>query len=120
MIAEDYALLADFITTHSAGRAIIVAGDTNLHTQPGHVMAPVHGPIWTTFLAETGLADVCDAVACEQPGSIDKVAYRHGGGVTLEPLERRWEDDIFVDGSGDDLSDHPPVAVDWRWTLWAA
>jgi hypothetical protein len=120
MIAEDFALLADFVVSHSAGRAVIVAGDTNLHTEPGHVMAPVHTPIWNDFLAETGLTDVCVVVTCEAPGSIDKVAFAAGGGVTLEPLERRWEDDVFVDGDGADLSDHPPVAVDWRWTLWAA
>jgi hypothetical protein len=117
MIAEDFALLADFMADHSEGRAVIVAGDTNLHLEPGHSMTPVHAPIWNEFLAAGGLTDVCAVVPCQSPGSIDKVAFRSGGGLTLEPLERRWEDEIFVDGSGDDLSDHPPVAVDWHWTF---
>lgn len=120
MIAEDFALLSDFMSTHSAGRAVIVAGDTNLHLEPGHSMTPIHRPIWQNFLAEQGLTDVCAVVTCESSGSIDKVAFHAGGGVTLQPLERRWEDEIFVDGSGDDLSDHPPVAVDWHWVKWGA
>jgi hypothetical protein len=120
MIAEDFELLAEFIATRSARRAVIVAGDTNLHTEVGHVMAPVHTPIWDAFLADTGLTDVCDVITCDHPGAIDKVAYRYGGPVTLDPIDQRWEDDIFVDGSGQDLSDHPAVAVDWHWTLWGA
>jgi hypothetical protein len=118
MIAEDYVLLADFMATHSEGRAVIVAGDTNLHLEPGHPLTPTHRPIWEAFLADQGLTDVCTAVTCQSPGAIDKAAFRGGGGVTLQPTERRWEDEIFVDGDGDDLSDHPPVATEWRWTLW--
>lgn len=118
MIAEDFALLAGYINSHSQGRPVIVAGDTNLHTQPGHAMQPIHGPIWDRFVDDVGLVDVCVVVACEQPGSIDKVAWRDGAGVTLAVHERRWEDEIFVDGAGEDLSDHPPVAVDFSWTRW--
>lgn len=118
MIAEDFELLADHINTHSRNRPVIVAGDTNLHTQPGHVMQPAHGPIWQKFVTDAGMIDVCTIVTCEQPGSIDKVAWRNGGNITLGVTERRWEDDIFVDGSGNDLSDHPPVAVEFIWTRW--
>jgi hypothetical protein len=118
MIAEDYELLAAAIEANSAGRPVIVAGDTNLHTEPGHVMEPVHGPIWAQFVAEVGLIDVCTATTCEAPGSIDKVAWRNGGNVLLAVEERRWEDDIFVDAQGDDLSDHPPVAVEFGWSRW--
>lgn len=118
MLAEDFALLADHINQHSVGRPVIVAGDTNLHTEAGHVMQPVHGPIWDAFVAEVGLIDVCTVTACHQPGSIDKVAWRNGGNVTLAVNERRWETDVFVDGSGQDLSDHPPVAVDFTWSRW--
>jgi hypothetical protein len=113
---EDYEQLAAFITRHSPGRAVMLAGDTNLHLEPGHDQEATDRPIWEGFLAANELADVCDTLECVEPGSIDKVAWRDGGGVTLEPLEYRWEDDLFVDPAGDDLSDHPPVAVDWRWT----
>lgn len=112
--AEDFQDLAAFIAEHSAGRAVIVAGDTNLHSAD-HEDAAVDGPVWATFIEATGLTDVCDVVECEEPGSIDKVAFRNDGGVELTPLERRWEDDRFVGPEGEDLSDHPPVAVDWSW-----
>lgn len=118
MIAENFTLLADYINAHSADRAVIVAGDTNLHTAPGHVMEPIHGPIWARFVQEVGLIDVCVVIECHQPGSIDKVGWRNGSDVILAVHERRWETDIFVDSAGRPLSDHPPVAVDFGWTLW--
>jgi hypothetical protein len=118
MLAEDFELLARYIDEHSGSRAVIVAGDTNLHTEPGHVMEPAHGPIWRKFLEDTGMIDVCLVVECHQGGAIDKVAWRNGSGVTLAVQERRWESSTFVDGSGRALSDHPPVAVEFRWTLW--
>jgi hypothetical protein len=112
---ENYEQLAAFVQEHSDGRAVIIAGDTNLHLEEGHDQQASDTPVWEGFLAATGLTDVCAVVECDPEGTIDKVAFRDGGGVTLEPLERRWEDEIFVDEAGDDLSDHPPVAVDWRW-----
>lgn len=118
MIAEDFDLLADVINERSHDRPVILGGDTNLHTAPGHVMAPVHTPIWNTFLAATGLADVCSYVSCVDPGSLDKVAFRGAGSVTLHPVSRSFEDDVFVDGSGQDLSDHLPVSVQWHWARW--
>lgn len=118
MIAEDFDRLAAYIDEHSDGRPIIVAGDTNLHTEPGHVMEPVHGPIWDEFVADVGLIDVCTVTPCVSPGSIDKVGWRNGGDVILAVEERQWETDVFVDGNGDDLSDHPPVAVEFTWSRW--
>jgi hypothetical protein len=114
---ENFDQLAAFITEHSEGRAVIVGGDTNLHLEPGHDQQAGDTPIWEGFLEATGLTDTCAVVECPEPGTIDKVAWRDGGGVTLEPLEFRWEDERFIDAdTGDDLSDHPPVAVEWRWT----
>jgi hypothetical protein len=116
MRAENYLDLADHIAQRSEGRAVIVAGDMNLHLEPDHRRVDTDTPVWEQFLADTGLADVCDEIECEVPGSIDKVAWRDGGGVAFEPLERRWETDRFADDAGEDLSDHPPVAVDWFWS----
>ncbi len=118
MIAENFELLADYINAHSVGVPVIVAGDTNLHTAPGHVMEPIHGPIWDGFRAATGLIDVCDITACQSPVSIDKIAWRNGGNVMLAIQERRWETGIFVDPGGRALSDHPPVAAEFKWVRW--
>lgn len=120
MLAENYALLADYINANSVGRPVIVAGDTNLHTAPGHVMEPVHGPIWSRFVADVGLIDVCIVLTCPKPGSIDKVGWRNGGGITLAAEAYAEPTDVFVDAQGRALSDHPPVAVTFAWAKWRA
>lgn len=113
--AEQFTDLAAFIEQHSAGRAVLLGGDTNLHLEPDHEDRAIDTPVWEGFLAETGLTDVCEVVDCPVPGSIDKVAWLDGGGVTLTPTAFRHEEH-FVDDAGADLSDHPAVAVDWEWT----
>ena len=117
--ADDYAQLAAYVQTHSAGRAVILAGDTNLHTDGTHPDASgtADRDIWEAFQAATGLSDVCDVVACGADGDeIDKVAFRSGGGVTLVPTSHRFERDVFVRGDGAPLSDHDALAVDFQWT----
>ena len=102
--------LVELINTYSAGRAVIVGGDFNLHTD--------EEPDSTQFqrlLAETGLSDVCATLSCPQPGRIDKFLFRSGGGVTLAPLSWRFETDVFVDPMGEPLSDHDALAVRFAW-----
>ena len=84
---EDYAQLAAFITEHSAGRAVIIGGDTNLHTDPTHPDAEGDADtiIWQDFLATTGLTDACAATGCPDTGSIDKIAYRDGARRAARP-----------------------------------
>jgi hypothetical protein len=113
----DYQQLAAFINERSAGRAIILGGDTNLHTDLEH---PDGGDgadieIWDRFLEATGLVDACAATDCDRPGAIDKMAFRSGGGVTLDAISHRFADDVFVDEAGEDLSDHPALEVVLRW-----
>lgn len=109
--------LAAYIETESAGHAIILGGDTNLHTN-----ADSDDPddredaaVWADFLERTGLADVCDALGCAEPGRIDKFAFRNEGGIELEPLSWQFQPQ-FVDGAGEPLSDHEALAVRWRWS----
>ncbi len=99
--------LAAWIEEHSKGRAVILGGDTNLHTKTGSAEAGT----WEAFLVRTGLRDVRAGDAC-----IDKFAYRDGNGVELEPLDSAFEGGKFVDAKGAPLSDHDPLAVKWRWT----
>lgn len=116
----DYEQLAAFIEQHSAGKAILLAGDTNLHTDaepdPDHPEGEGDPVIWERFLERTGLTDVCEPLACEDADKIDKAAFRSNDDVTLEPLSREWETDVFVRDDGEDLSDHPPLAVRFRWS----
>lgn len=103
--------LRDAMNTISAGRAVIVGGDFNLHTD-----AEPDKSQYERLLAEAGLQDVCAALSCPSPGRIDKFAFRSGGGVTIAPLSWRFETDVFVDGAGDPLSDHDALAVRFAWT----
>lgn len=104
--------LAAWMEEHSAGRAVILGGDTNLHTHPGSDDAK----IWSAFLARTGLADVCDALDSADRARIDKFAFRSGAGVELRPLSEAFEVEKFRDPEGRPLSDHDALAVKWRWT----
>jgi hypothetical protein len=110
---DDYVQLADHIVAHSSGRAVIVGGDTNLHTTSGN---PADRAIWSTFLSRTGLTDACTALSCADTGSIDKIGFRSGGGVTLSVTSHDFPRARFRDAEGVDLSDHPPLVVGFHWT----
>jgi hypothetical protein len=110
--------LAAYIGEHSAGRPIVLAGDTNLHTEPesDDPRRRDEAALWRSFLERTGLLDVCDALKCAEPGRIDKFAFKDGDGVELEPLSWVFEVEKFMDADGEPLSDHDALAVRWRWT----
>jgi hypothetical protein len=111
--AEDFEVLAAYITANSAGRAVLVGGDYNLHTDRA-----LDRSIFDEFLAETGLTDVCAVVDCgADADEIDKFVFRSGGGVTLQPLTHTFERDRFVRASdGGPLSDHDALSVTWQWS----
>jgi endonuclease/exonuclease/phosphatase family metal-dependent hydrolase len=104
--------LVGFMETHSAGRAVIIGGDFNLHTdeEPDATQ-------YQRLLGEAGLVDVCAALACPEPGRIDKFAFRSAGGVTLTPLLWRFETDVFVREDLEPLSDHDALAVRFGWEI---
>jgi hypothetical protein len=114
---EDFELLADYIDEHSAGHAVIIGGDTNLHTNSDHPDGSdgADDEIWARFLERTGLTDACQALACAETDAIDKIALRSGGGVTLTPTSHDFPRDRFTAPDGDDLSDHPPLVVTLEW-----
>lgn len=104
--------LATFINAYSAGRAVIVGGDFNLHTN--------NEPDATQFqrlLADATLTDACALLGCPDPGRIDKVLVRSSAQVTLTPTSWSLPTADFLDGNGDPLSDHEPVAVRIDWTV---
>jgi hypothetical protein len=110
--AEDYATLATFMTTYSAGRAVIVGGDFNLHTD-----RPVDAQVFDTFLQANDLVDVCAVVDCGADAhEIDKFVFRNGGGVDLAPLDHTFEREKFQRADAMPLSDHDALAVTFEWT----
>ena len=107
--------LAAWIEERSAGHAVILGGDTNLHTEAdaGH---PEDAQVWRAFLERTGLRDVWEALGTRDHARIDKFAFRSGGGVELMPLSGKYEAEKFRDAAGGALSDHEALAVRWRWS----
>ena len=72
--------LAKFLDTRSPRRAVIVACDTNMNEQDL--------PQLEQLLLTTGLKDSCQELNCPEPDRIDRIFYRNGAAVRLEPL--RW------------------------------
>lgn len=112
--AAGFQQLATFINEYSAGRAVILGGDTNLHTDPGDPDEAV----WDDFQAAADMLDVCAVVDCGADStSIDKFAFRSSEHLTIEPLSHRFEREKFVRSSDKaPLSDHDALAVRFRWT----
>jgi hypothetical protein len=113
---RDFEELADFIAARGTERAIVLGGDTNLHTDLVHPdgAGGADIEIWARFLEATGLTDVCTELSCDEPGSIDKFAYRSSSTVSLQATSIDFPRERFsVDG--EDLSDHPPVVATFDW-----
>jgi hypothetical protein len=118
---KDFEQLAAYVNEHSNGHAVILGGDTNLHTDPpgdGAHEDSANGEdlqIWNDFLQATGLTDSCKATNCDGPGRIDKIAFRSDGGIELTPRSHEFQTDVFVDDQGEDLSDHQALEVVFDW-----
>jgi hypothetical protein len=100
----------DAIASHSPEQALIVAGDTNLHSDKAYDSVPLEN-----LLSKVGLTDACRDLECGDE-RIDRVMFRNSPSLTLTPLE--WSiPPEFVDAEGNDLSDHEPVAVRFHWAV---
>lgn len=98
--------LVSAIRERSAGRAVLLAGDTNIPQQQRALL---------TQLGEgLGLVDVCVALRCPDTRRIDRVFYRSSASLGFTP--RKWSlDSRFVDYRQRPLSDHLAVAVEIAW-----
>ncbi|MFW5875543.1 MAG: endonuclease/exonuclease/phosphatase family protein [Myxococcota bacterium] len=99
------------IRLRSVGRAVILAGDTNMWEKDEPVLA--------RLMEKTGLRDACRELGCAEPWRIDRVLYRPSAEVELEPTAW-YVDREFVDADGEALSDHLAVGVDFDWRLESA
>ncbi len=110
--------LAAHITEKSAGRAVLVGGDTNLKIADDRSERAADAEVWTAFQAATAITDVCLAIDCgDDDAVIDKFAFRSSDAVTLTPVTHRFERDVFQDASNEPLSDHDALTVRFDWTL---
>jgi hypothetical protein len=104
-----FAQFIEFVNAYSGDdRAIIFAGDTNLHRSD-----PEDGPLIELVMESLGLLDAAQELEGTQE-SIDRFFYRSDSRVTLEPTSWRFGDE-FIDSGGQDLSDHWAVHVGFRW-----
>ena len=99
--------LLETIALRSDGRALIVAGDTNMDEEDE--------ADFVTLLEGAGLVDACRELGCGEEYRIDRIMLRSSDAVELVPTV--WlVDDAFVDGNGDALSDHEAVVVELEWS----
>jgi len=128
--ADNLRQLAAYILAESAGNAVIVMGDTNARytrvadTMQTFVATAGLTDVWVQ-LARAGVAPVQNDVslidATNPSGSgnevVDKVLYRSSRAVQLTPVSYTVDNKIFVDASGNPLSDHDPVIVPFNYAL---
>ncbi|CAM03505.1 endonuclease [Saccharopolyspora erythraea] len=120
--------VSDHMAEHSAGRAVVVMGDTNSrYTSSGDIVRE--------FAQRNGLEDVwvrlvrggvppavgepapgCDDETADQCEVVDKIFYRGGAGVSLDATSYRNERSGFRTQSGAPLSDHDPLSAGFRWS----
>ncbi|MDX3745624.1 jacalin-like lectin [Streptomyces sp. AK08-02] len=133
--ADNLSQLTAFITTHSAGNAVVVMGDTNTrYTRSGDTIAE--------FTAANGLTDAwvqlirggsapvkgSDALVCDQTGTtvpntcevVDKILYRGSKLVSLNATSYNNEHAKFLTDAGLMLSDHDPLTAGFTWSRNAA
>jgi endonuclease/exonuclease/phosphatase family metal-dependent hydrolase len=96
------------IESRSAGMAIIVAGDTNMGSDDEASLQ--------MLLQGAQLEDACRVLACGENSRIDRIMFRSSDQIELSAESWRV-DTSFVDGDGNDLSDHEAVGVDFSWAL---
>ncbi|MEU2779605.1 jacalin-like lectin [Streptomyces sp. NPDC007162] len=129
--ADNLSQLTSFISTHSAGNAVVVMGDTNTrYTRSADTIAE--------FASANGLTDAwvqlirggsapakgSDALVCDQSGAtvpntcevVDKVLYRGSKLVNLNATSYNNEHAKFLTSDGLMLSDHDPITVGFSWS----
>ena len=90
------------IAQQSAGKAVIVAGDTNMKASDEATLQKL--------LTGSSLDCACRTLQCAEPERIDRIMFRSSATLTLTPKSYAVESS-FVDLSGSPLSDHEPASA---------
>ena len=104
-----YAQITAHARLRAEGKALILAGDTNLK-----VDVPADRALLESLLNDLDLEDTCRSLDCGQ-ALLDRVFFRSGDRVVLTAVEWRVADEM-VDPDGTPLSDHLAVhaLLEWR------
>lgn len=124
---DNVAQLSAYIKEHSAGRAVIVMGDTNSrYTRSGDTIRGLRDDngltdAWVQLVNGGRTPEVNDeaptckySVECEV---IDKIFYRSGQDMTLRAVSYGNEHERFLNAEGKPLSDHTPQTVRFEFTV---
>jgi hypothetical protein len=102
------AQLTKAIAKYSAGKAVIVAGDTT--------MRETDEQSFQTLLTGSNLKDACRTLSCSQPARQNRIMFRDS--ARLKFTIKQWKSDgTFVNGSGEQLSDQLPVSAIIGWKV---
>ncbi|KAI9905953.1 hypothetical protein PsorP6_014169 [Peronosclerospora sorghi] len=128
--ASNLKQLSDYITTHSANRAVLVMGDTNTrYTRARDTIRDlVHAHNFTDAWVATvrkgqppkqgAAALMCDnknvSDTCEV---VDKILFRGNHLITLHLDKWHNENAAFLGHDGSPLSDHAPISARFSYTL---
>lgn len=126
---QNLAQLSAYITTYSAGNAVVVMGDLNVrYTRTGdtiHDLVAAHGLTDAWVRQERGGVPpavgspplTCDpanvTAACEV---VDKILYRSSDQLRLDLVRYANDHPRFLDPAGEPLSDHYPIAAWFSWS----
>lgn len=107
-------MLLDAIHQSDGNTIAFLIGDVNL--RPSDEMDI---DLWNTLLAEGDFTDSCEATSCSENDHIDRVLYwPTNQNQTCSVRATDWyNEQHFVDDAGVQLSDHPPIHVDFSWWL---
>ncbi|KAK4628700.1 Sphingomyelinase [Fulvia fulva] len=115
--------VADYIGANSAGRAVVVFGDTNtLYSRPTDNVRIFGGQngltdAWVQFqyggVIPGGVPECPEPTTDNSCETLDKVLYRRGSAVTLSATAFDYVTDLFLQADGSILSDHNAVLVDF-------
>ncbi|MCR5154328.1 MAG: endonuclease/exonuclease/phosphatase family protein [Lachnospiraceae bacterium] len=120
--------IAAYINSRSAGRAVIVMGDTNSrYTREGDnfetavLEACGLTDCWIDLVMDGEVPEDGDALMVHELGQygevVDKIWYRSGKNVELDATYFELLMTQFTDSEGNQLSDHYPITATFSYTL---
>ncbi|MEU8852294.1 endonuclease/exonuclease/phosphatase family protein [Streptomyces sp. NPDC048564] len=124
---DNMAQLSRYINKHSAGRAVIVMGDTNSrYTRSGDSIRRLRDDndltdAWVQLEKGGKTPDLQDdAPTCKDADGcelVDKILYRSGPDLRLDATSYGNERETFLDSKGKPLSDHNPPSVRFSFRI---
>jgi endonuclease/exonuclease/phosphatase family metal-dependent hydrolase len=129
--ADNLQQISDYISTVSKGNAVVVMGDMNArYTRDNNLrlLTNVNGMTdpWITLIRNGSIPALGDsAIACPFPDEtnscevVDKIFYRSNKFIQLTPSGYQLLK-TFVNSSGQQLSDHLPLTVNFSYSLQSA